>query len=289
MLAEGSKFYFYTRFAVPVTNGGDRHLDLDWLHRRLELFQEWCLPSVLGQSDSDFEWKIAIDARVDKSFIATLSELLPEQVELRFWDRGGGEGGLFGQLPEGGSLNVTCRLDSDDAIHKDFVRTVRSLARDGYVVNLLRGARIDLGKSRAVPIWDASGPFISFVSSRGQAVNSLGRHAQVSRSAPVINLETANPMWLQTVSGTNILNSVKWFYPPEKRSRLTENFSLPETAIKQISRATSASTGVMTFLTLIPRLVLRTRQVMRAKKIGSYQTSEGGPWKKVFHRVNLGG
>jgi len=272
VLGEGSKFFFYTRFAVPVTDGRDRHLDLDWLHRRLELFQEWCLPSVLGQSDSDFEWKIAIDTRVDKSFTARSKKLLPGQAELRFWNRAEREGSLFGQLPQGGGLAITCRLDSDDAIHKNFVRTVRSLARDGYVVNFLRGARINLETPRAVPIWDASGPFISFVSSRGQAVNSLGRHAQVGRSAPVINLETVDPMWLQTVSGTNILNSVKWFYPQEKRSRLTGNFSLPATAIHQISRATSRSNAVMTFFTLIPRLALRTRQVMRAKRIGSYQT-----------------
>lgn len=257
-----------------MAHGADRHLELSWLHRRLELFQEWCLPSVLGQSDTDFNWVIAIDARVNGSFCKKLEKVLPEQAELRFWNSEVRKS--WCRPPSEGSRPIaTCRLDSDDAIHKHFVRAVRSFGEDGYVLNFMRGVRIDLIKLRVAPIWDASGPFVSFVSSQGQAVSVLGRHADVSRHVPVINLETASPMWLQTVSGTNILNSVKWFYPPAQTARIAEDFSLPAKAMTRVLDATPDKSAVYKFFALVPRLVLRLRQVTRARKIGRYRREEG--------------
>ena len=106
----------------------------NWLKRRFELFEDFCLPSVKSQSNKDFKWLVyfSIDTpdtyrEIIKSiqlgfpsflpkFIPSMNELVPSiksDIKIECED-----------------LNnctiITSRLDNDDALHEDFIKNIQS-------------------------------------------------------------------------------------------------------------------------------------------------------------------
>lgn len=194
----------FTRFAMSHKSG--KYRDRQWLEARFDLFRDWCVPTVLGQTDLDFEWVIGVDDTCPPDIERSIRELVhplgsiwkPSMSHLE---------GFTGNRPE--SKLISIRLDSDDALASNFVALTKKFSSNGRVLNFFHGARLDLQTGRLVHIWDASGPFISLHSSDGSTVWSLGPHGKVSGEKPVTNVITDNPMWIQTVSGLNLLNEVK--------------------------------------------------------------------------------
>ncbi len=113
------KFYIVTRFNAACfpdrLDLADRRLDTDWLKERMRLFRKYCYPSVLNQSWSGFEWILLCHPDGPGWMID----------ELRGMD------GLmivhdakYDVRQADGDTLITTRLDSDDMLHSDFMRTI---------------------------------------------------------------------------------------------------------------------------------------------------------------------
>lgn len=55
-------YVIFTRFNLPSKGYESvvRSTD-DWLQKRVELFERFCLPSVMAQTDQDFSWIVYFD------------------------------------------------------------------------------------------------------------------------------------------------------------------------------------------------------------------------------------
>ena len=119
-----SKIYVITRFNAPCfptrTDLAERRLDDDWLRERVRLFKEYCFPSVVNQNCDQFHWIIWCHPDSPEWLQDELYEINKPHPWLWF---------IYGDsYYQNISTNidtlVTIRLDNDDMIHEDFVKTI---------------------------------------------------------------------------------------------------------------------------------------------------------------------
>ncbi len=184
-----------------------------WLRDRIELFEEFCLPSVRAQTVEDFSWIIYLDpaspswlrermsmhAR-DGTFVPIYRESV-ERDEL-LADIAGVVGTRRAHL-------ITTNLDNDDGLARDFVERVGRVATNGEraAIYLTHGlikhdSRLYLRVDRHNAFCSVREPWESAVTCWSAWHNALGR------AMPVVE-EGSAPGWLQVVHGANVSNRVR--------------------------------------------------------------------------------
>lgn len=126
--------YLVTRFNVPEARwqqdkSGSTTLDEQWFDQRMELFATYCIPSVKNQNKQNFHWVIYCDSATDPNYLERITQSidsmishsirLVESLEQMLID-------LRKYLSECVTPYViTSRLDNDDGIARDFIRSVQ--------------------------------------------------------------------------------------------------------------------------------------------------------------------
>ena len=166
-----------------------------------------------SQSSACTRWLIFCHSGSPAWFEPALSEVLegipeaePVWTDQPFWDCVRAE---IAQRAVGPGKLITTRLDTDDAIARDYLGAVQRTARDVTfgAVNFLHGAQ--LVGTRVYRRSDPSNPFISFVeeSSEQPLTVFVDEHHVLDRHGPVIQVRTS-PLWLQSIHDNNITSTL---------------------------------------------------------------------------------
>lgn len=212
--AEGFEHYLLTRFSAAFAP--EVPAQEEWLRYRLGFFVDACWSSVRGQQGADFTWLVLLDDRCPDDFRADV-ETLAEGTFTPVWSHEQWGPSIFGRAIAGVSPAhaaapwlLTTRLDSDDAIARDFMASVQRefTPTEGLFVDFPRGLQVD--RSGATYLYDQlSSPFLTLVERRRHDVDPstvyAARHARARRWGPVREV-SAPPMWVQVIHGTNLLN-----------------------------------------------------------------------------------
>ena len=217
MPAQGSEafeHFLLTRFSAAFSSGVPAQEE--WLRYRLGFFVDACWSSVRSQQGADFTWLVLFDDRCPDDFRADV-EALAEGTFTPVWSREQWSPSIFGRaIAEHRSVDaarpwlLTTRLDSDDAIARDFMAAVQRefTPTDGLFVDFPRGLQID--RSGATYRYDQlSSPFLTLVERRRPDASPstvyAARHARARQWGPVREV-SAPPMWVQVIHGSNLLN-----------------------------------------------------------------------------------
>ncbi|HEY1077329.1 MAG TPA: glycosyltransferase [Fontimonas sp.] len=177
------KHYLITRFnlseaAWPQDRGRPPPvLSDEWMSNRIELFREYCLASVVAQTQKNFQWLIYMDISTADVFRERIEALTAEHGFIRIEYING----MPSFLPairahiqadaQGCTHVITSRVDNDDLLHCDFMGAVQAQfsgqafqAVDftaGYALQIKPQVRI--GKNEHL-----SNPFISLIEANDQ-------------------------------------------------------------------------------------------------------------------------
>jgi hypothetical protein len=184
----------------------------DWLQHRCELFERFCLPSVIGQTCRNFEWVLFFDAATPPAFQEKIRRYRDQGEFRRIWLNGEftREAVLvaIGHLLEGYDYAITTRLDNDDAICRTFVEVIQDSfrAQQFEFLNFTNGYVWHQGKVFRSHFW--SNPFISLVERTGR-ISSVysGNHMYLSTLGPIRQIPSP-AAWMQVVHGRNLVNEV---------------------------------------------------------------------------------
>ena len=202
-----------TRFSAVLTAGAPPAPE-EWLRYRLAFFYDTALPSVAAQEEAGFEWLVLFDDRCPDTFRRDVEDLAADGAFTPLWShdvfRRNSFAGPVAGIARSTHL-ITTRMDSDDAIARDFMASVQQQfdGQDLLFVNFLTGLQVD--RSGAVYRSDqVSGPFLSLIERRTAAppLTVYGpKHAR-ARSVGPLRQVVALPMWVQVVHGSNLSNIV---------------------------------------------------------------------------------
>lgn len=208
------------RLSFPNVDPGKSRPTSEWLDHRKGLFETFCFPSVINQSDEMFLWYILFDPETDPRYVPRLGEVARPIFATSMKDA---HDQIRADLVDRDEYFITTRLDNDDAISFDFVETIRSLAvgfqrTSGSIglpmaVTFRRGVELDLADQKLFRREYAASPFFSVIegpkSPLQLAFASEFHHAKINKEMPVCGVASRNPMWLVVVHDRNVGNTVQ--------------------------------------------------------------------------------
>ena len=207
-----------TPFNVERPKSHDpQRLESDWLSRRLDLFERYCLPSVAAQTAAQFTWVVYFDAATPwplRERIMASQRVHPfvscfgGTIGAAFWPRS-----LEETLPARSPWLLTTRLDSDDALASDHIaRLQAAVSRQEPPVRgswnfpqgfVRKGGRIYALTHQA----NAFASWLEPWDDKTRTAISIA-HLKMSRVGPITQIDGA-AAWLQIVHGGNISNKVR--------------------------------------------------------------------------------
>lgn len=216
--------FLITRFNVEYLEKVEANLCIsveDWLEKRFELFFTYCYPSVVQQSEKDFTWLIYFDlntpdayierilkkdfAKVIKPAFATTWENINENIR-----------GEISQFDiEKSDLIISSRLDNDDAISTDYIKTIQDAVKSKvwansqlpFAIDLNNGLVFSSKKGCLYSVSRRSNPFISLVASFHGNLETVFdyQHQEITSRFKSIQIK-GTPLWFQNIHDTNISN-----------------------------------------------------------------------------------
>ncbi|GAB6842391.1 hypothetical protein HNR00_003599 [Methylorubrum rhodinum] len=238
------KHYIITRFNLWDENlrraAGILEEDayLNWIERRIVLFRESLLPTLVHQTYNDFQLLLFFDTNMDSrtsAFIESLQEfgfIKPLFVDFRLkhgWSHF--ENTLAAEILSStvvGDVVATTRIDSDDALSIGFMQNLNQYcSRIGYdeaiadmYVNFPFGLQCT-DRDIRILMYNRN-PFQTMLEAREKYLNEniwvrkgvfQTAHDRTFKVGKIINVITSFPMWAQFVHGGNVANHAKASLP----------------------------------------------------------------------------
>ena len=215
------------------------------MEQRLDLFERYCLPTVMAQSNANFTWMLYFDRNTPERHLQRVRQGLSgaSNCVIKLCEVYGSEtvqADLAADLDKTRKWLVTSRLDNDDGLHCDFIRLVQQQVRVGTVEALDLPVGIVLANDVPFVSKQGSNAFISLSEPlEGMRTVLVMRHKEMGRRYTIRTIKSG-PAWLQTVHGSNVSNKVRGWrisrndlpdafaiqgkLPPERDSRLAITF-----------------------------------------------------------------
>lgn len=239
------KHYIITRFNLRAkewqfTKNSTKVLDDNWLKNRFELFEKYCLPSLIAQTNKNFEWVIFFDTETPQFFkdkIEGYKQQLPNLVPLFVENME-----LF--LPtiqeyiknNNQEFVITTRLDNDDCVSKYFVEEIQKNFNkqeyealdfiDGYSLQI--SPDFKLGKKRHL-----YNPFISLVEKKQNPTSVWSRsHTSWKRETRIKRILDQR-IWMVIIHQENKVNEFDG-YGKVNAEEVFQDFMMDETITQKV-------------------------------------------------------
>jgi len=210
----------------------------DWMAHRLDLFERFCVPSIVRQTDKTFEWIVLMDGRTPCSQVDAVRALVETVGEVVMIDREAAapmRGYQFvpsiinARVDPQTEYLITTGVDNDDAVHEDFVAAVHERIdprRNAEFIDPVCGyfARPNGERIHLAQRFFANG-CTSFVSlgervlpGKAPLTRFCAPHSKVAGFAPVVRINTSldEPLWMRTIHGRNVSGQRMWGEPVAK-------------------------------------------------------------------------
>ncbi len=230
------KHFLVTRFNIrfkdwKTTKNGEKVLTDEWMRHRLRLFENYCLPSVINQSNQNFVWCIFFDKEtmVDiEDKIQYFKKKCKNIYPIYLNDASEMVCGLVKAIKNNTTKKdkfiITTRLDNDDILHKDFIKTIQNnfTPIHNTVIDLKAGFQVHIKRNNP-EIREFDSPFnqfISVVEDITQIRTVLSKqHLEWKNSKSIISIEKPR-LWIEVVHHKNKLSQVLSYH---KRTILFDN------------------------------------------------------------------
>lgn len=270
--------FILTRFnlrdpALEKEAGNVSVVSEDWLTSRLELFENYCLPTVKAQSNKHFTWLVFFDVTTPDAFKEKIAAYAADFDNFHPIFINGMDEFLPSITHEVGArlsqpYVITSRLDNDDAWHQDFVQEIQAqfaeqdfLALDvvdGYTMQV--EPQVRLGKRSHV-----HNPFISLIEKSDNFVTvwSRKRHGHWSKVKALKPLR-GKRLWMSVIHEENKTNeflgyddipwqTIKKFNLPAQLLTKLESNMMPFAKWQKESRKFKIKTNWKVFFKLLKR------------------------------------
>lgn len=215
--------YLITRFNLKkedwkLSRADTPVLTETWLKNRFELFENYCFPCIVGQTNKNFKWMVFFDTSTPELYVQKIKHLQTLCAEFKpiFVD------GMNSFLPgiekeielETTPYLITTRLDNDDCVSQDFVDVIQSffnhqeyLAIDfpqGYT--LKTQPQYQLGNKI-----HAFNPFISLIEKNQQPKTVWSKSHTEWKKEKKIKRVMEQRIWMSIIHAENKVNTFNGF------------------------------------------------------------------------------
>ena len=217
----------------PLSDAAGYEKWIQWTRNRIDLFRKFCLPSMINQTCKDFTWLLFFDSETPPEFDGFIESLKSYKfIEIcrcegindfyaDYFDE------INKRLPENAGWIITTRIDNDDVLHRDAVKTIQLNFEEKhkYLISLASGYILNTADNRMSHYFYPMSPFISLIENTGNSPSGVFEkgHTKWDTLRLFIFRELwheffrpgkrksrfilKRPMWIQIVHGENVSNS----------------------------------------------------------------------------------
>ena len=222
-----------TRFNIRIDEDL-RALSEDYLEQRFEIFERYCLPSVLNQTCHDFRWVILFDSATPASFKQRADKIGQQasNIDILFVEPFEDVHVFYEQLAQqysaGHQYLLTTRFDNDDMLNRHFVEYLhRALQQQTPTFySFSKGLQYFRAKETVFTVNFINNHFSSLLEDASLTPKTiLGyNHIEISQIGTIVNMAEEN-MWVEIVHETNVCNNFsRSIHPSAKVSVNNEDF-----------------------------------------------------------------
>ena len=197
-----------------------------WLSNRFELFENYCFSSVFGQSYKDFIWFVLFDKATPEKYIKRIEALqnkMSNFVPVYFGDEEAKDHptlikSVITAHKDESSLLITTRVDNDDALHCDFMKSVVELSKSQHdeihFYTLKNGLQYYTEANFAIRLPYIRNHFPALIfknysrTSDFLEILEFNHYFIKTYGIPFTCLDNSLPMWIEVVHGHNVGNDV---------------------------------------------------------------------------------
>lgn len=222
-------YFILTRFNLRLFTENkhrERINKAEWLVERFDLFERYCLPSVMNQSVKEFKWICLFDSDTPQIFrkriqgyVKQMPNFIPcfldmsETAQYRAYFKQK----VLELGDEKERLLVTTYLDNDDMLHRDYVKRVEEYAltvNRNTIVSFNYGIQHFTETGLSTEIWYRNNHFLSFIErfSHTRPVFTVWEFSHYYLGLYKVNVidDTAHrDLWVEVIHGGNVDNDVK--------------------------------------------------------------------------------
>lgn len=212
-----------TRFNVPTkiwtkTREGNKPLSEEWLKDRFEIFQKYCLPSFINQSNQNFIWLVFFDKETPQEYkiiINKIKKYFPKFISLFVNDFEHMQVKTLELITSFYEADtefvITTDIDNDDLLHREFINTVQEHYQPihNFVIDLKRGLQLtNITSEKAIlnVFYMTANPFVSLVEDKNKVETVIKEEHLKYRNYPNYTSYDAEPRFIQYIHSNNLLN-----------------------------------------------------------------------------------
>lgn len=186
-----------------------------WMEKRLDLFENYCIPSIKKQTNKNFKWIILFDIKTPEKYKERINKFtdLYKPVFGNFTDITN----TAIELSKDFNLLITTRIDNDDEMLPNFIKTIQDnkdkCSDYPFFINLDNGYLRNIQTNKINDFKGKSNMFISVVEKieNCKTIYEYGNHTQLKKYGKFINVD-CEKLWIWNIHGTN-----KSKLPPNKK------------------------------------------------------------------------
>ena len=213
------KHVLITRFNIHYkTKMAEKGFDTEvWLDDRFEIFKKYCFPSIINQSKKDFNWFIYADSETTPRVLSELKDLIKPYPHITLIVRVFDNFSVRPYLKEdiqtylGGDFDflISSRVDTDDMLHKDYIKLVQSYFnfQEYEALNFNKGIVYDIQTGVTAIKIHKSNAFLSLIEKRNEGSFKTvfyQMHINFKNEPAKREIKIKAPMWCVTVHGLNV-------------------------------------------------------------------------------------
>jgi len=157
----------------PLADNNDYEKWLQWTSKRIELFREYCLPSIINQTVKNFVWLLYFDADTPEELKKFINDLTSLPFINICYCKGIGDFDdnyireVKKRTMKSTEWIITTRIDNDDCLHKDAVKTIQEnfVEKDKFLISLASGYVLNINDRTLSHYFYPMSPFISLIES----------------------------------------------------------------------------------------------------------------------------
>ena len=196
----------------------DLYKNPEWLEGRFVLFEKYCLPSMMSQTDKNFLWLINVHKDTPEEYKQKFREYQNLCPQLRITyatttiDYSNNLRNFVRNDAPKKEYLVTTRLDSDDALACDYIENIHKHLYKGlgYFIDFNYGYIYDAENKLVHHTKFRRNPFVSRVEKTVELRTvHMAPHDKINQAGFVLTIkDKRHPMWAQVIHGTNMINKV---------------------------------------------------------------------------------
>jgi hypothetical protein len=224
------KHFVITRFNLQLgykDKYGHMTLTEDWMINRFELFEKYCIPSLINQSVKNFLWLVMFD---DETLVKFQEKINLYKSQIPFFipvylknpiNPIDIKDSVRSRLSLADKYVITTRIDNDDAIHRDFILEVQRLfnGQNNCFIQFLYGYQWNVAYCMLQKFYQLHGNhFSSRIEKVEKGVDTVITvdNTKISEveDVEIVNIaDSKKRLWIEVVHEANIANHFRVLMP----------------------------------------------------------------------------